>query len=394
MKKITFLAILMVSFLTNAQIFLSEDFEAGIPSDWTNQNNSIDLSALPSSIWTVDNTGTTKGVNWTDPTTNLYSVCDASGTYALFDSDANGGGDEDVSLTTRLMDCSSATEVKLQYDHLFVSGYAGAGFVEVSADGTSWTEFANYGTDIEFGTSVIDISSIAAGQATVYVRFRFTGNYSWVWYVDNIVVQQPQGNAPDVCTNMAPVDQATDVEISVSTTGLKMIMFSWDAATTGDPATSYNWVFGETAETVTQVVSAVDGTVEGMGGITLGNSVESGWQANTTYYWKVQSVNIAGTTDSPIFSFTTAASDPLGVEELTINTLSVSPNPVKDMITINSPVGFDSVEVFNQLGQLVLKSNAELLNNNRLDLSALNPGMYMLQIKAENKSKTVKIIKE
>ena len=169
MKKITFLAILMVSFLTNAQIFLSEDFEAGIPSDWTNQNNSIDLSALPSSIWTVDNTGTTKGVNWTDPTTNLYTVTNASGTYALFDSDGNGGGAEDVSLTTRLMDCSSATEVKLQYDHLFVSGYDGAGFVEVSADGTSWTEFANYGTDIDYGTSIIDITSIAAGQATVYV---------------------------------------------------------------------------------------------------------------------------------------------------------------------------------------------------------------------------------
>ena len=153
-------------------------------------------------------------------------------------------------------------------------------------------------------------------------------------------------------------------------------------------------IFEPAFDTEIQVVEGVDGTVEGMGGITWGNTVETGWQANTTYYWKVQSINVAGTTDSPIFSFTTAASDPLGIEELTINTLSVSPNPVKDMITINSPVGFDSVEVFNQLGQLVLKSNAELLNNNRLDLSALNPGMYMLQIKAENKSKTVKIIKE
>ena len=72
----------------------------------------------------------------------------------------------------------------------------------------------------------------------------------------------------------------------------------------------------------------------------------------------------------------------------------VRPNPVEDIVTINSPVGFDSVTVFNQLAQIVLKSNAEILNNNRLDLSALNPGMYMLQIKPENKSKTVKIIKE
>jgi hypothetical protein len=50
--------------------------------------------------------------------------------------------------------------------------------------------------------------------------------------------------------------------------------------------------------------------------------------------------------------------------------------------------------VFNQLGQLVIESNSSLMNNNRLDLSALNPGMYLIQINADNKSKTVKIIKE
>jgi hypothetical protein len=64
------------------------------------------------------------------------------------------------------------------------------------------------------------------------------------------------------------------------------------------------------------------------------------------------------------------------------------------VITINSPVGFDSVKVFNQLGQLVIESNSSLINNNRLDLSALNPGMYLVKINADNKSKTVKIIKE
>ena len=41
MKKITFLAILMVSFLTNAQVVLSEDFEGSaltLPSTWGNEN--------------------------------------------------------------------------------------------------------------------------------------------------------------------------------------------------------------------------------------------------------------------------------------------------------------------------------------------------------------------
>jgi hypothetical protein len=407
MKKITFLAILMVSFLTNAQVVLSEDFEGSaltLPSTWGNEN----LAPLgdAAELWTLGTSGDFE-LLFTAGNGYFYEE-GASGNYAIFDSDSYGANAaENVALSSPAFDCSSLTTVKLSFVHyaaiLDPNGYGSNAYVEVY-NGTGWVLVAEYSPTTvapfsnnytyDYGEKLIDVSTELAGVSNAQVRFRSEGDYGYGWQVDNIVVQQPQGSAPDVCTNMAPLDQATDVEISLSTAGSKMIMFSWDAATTGDPATSYNWVFGETAETVTNVVTDVDGTVEGMGGITYGNTVETGWQANTTYYWKVQSINVAGTTDSPIFSFTTAASDPLGVEELTINTLSVSPNPVKDMVTINSPVGFDSVEVFNQLGQLVLKSNADLLNNNRLDLSALNPGMYMLQIKAENKSKTVKIIKE
>ena len=173
-----------------------------------------------------------------------------------------------------------------------------------------------------------------------------------------------------------------------------MINFSWDAATTGDAATSYNISIGATNELEIGTLSGFDGTVDGGRNISYGDAIDTGWQANTTYYWKVTSVNVAGSTDSPIFSFTTGAADPLGVEGFTIEALSVSPNPVKDVVTINTTSGFDTVEVFNQLGQLVIESNSSLMNNNRLDLSALNPGMYLIQINADNKSKTVKIIKE
>ena len=51
MKKITLLAILMVTFITNAQIVLSEDFEAGIPTTWSNTNAGSD----PTEIFTINN---------------------------------------------------------------------------------------------------------------------------------------------------------------------------------------------------------------------------------------------------------------------------------------------------------------------------------------------------
>ena len=158
-------------------------------------------------------------------------------------------------------------------------------------------------------------------------------------------------------------------------------------------ATNFEISLDDTKFTSELSISDFDGTIA-LNGSLWGTTAAEGWQANTTYYWKVTATNTAGSTESPIWSFTTGAADPLGVEDFTIEALSVSPNPVKNVITINSPVGFDSVEVYNQLGQLVLESNSSLMNNNRLDLSALNPGMSLIQINADNKSKTVKIIKE
>jgi hypothetical protein len=243
------------------------------------------------------------------------------------------------------------------------------------------------------GNTTIDISSLG-GNSEVQIRFRYVGTWEYWWAIDDITIQQPEGGAPDVCTNMSPTDQATDVEITLSTTDTKLINFSWDEATTGDAATSYNVSIGTTNELEIGTLTGFDGSVDGGGNISYGDAVDTGWQANTTYYWKVTSVNVAGSTDSPIFSFTTAAADPLGIEEISLNTFNVSPNPVKDVVTINTTSGFDTVEVFNQLGQSVLKSSSSLMNNNRLDLSSLNPGIYLMRIRSNNKSKTLKIIKE
>ena len=394
MKKITFLVILMTTFITNAQIILSEDFETatiseGFVNGWT--VNSADATV---GEWVVNNPTTETPAYGGNTGIVDPALGNCTNNYAVVDSDGYGsGGSQDTSLVSPIFDLSSYSNIVLSLNQWYRLYQSSVAYIDSSINnGASWENIITYDTDVS-GNTTIDISSLG-GNSEVQIRFRYVGTWEYWWAIDDITIQQPEGSAPDVCTNMSPTDQATDVEITLSTTDTKLINFSWDEATTGDAATSYNVSIGTTNELEIGTLTGFDGSVDGGGNISFGDAVDNGWQANTTYYWKVTSVNVAGSTDSPIFSFTTAAADPLGIEEASLNAFSVSPNPVKDVVTINTTSGFDTVEVFNQLGQSVLKSSSSLMNNNRLDLSSLNPGIYLMRIRSNNKSKTLKIIKE
>ena len=394
MKKITFLVILMTTFITNAQIILSEDFETatiseGFVNGWT--VNSADATV---GEWVVNNPTTETPAYGGNTGIVDPALGNCTNNYAVVDSDGYGsGGSQDTSLVSPIFDLSSYSNIVLSLNQWYRLYQSSVAYIDSSINnGASWENIITYDTDVS-GNTTIDISSLG-GNSEVQIRFRYVGTWEYWWAIDDITIQQPEGSAPDVCTNMSPTDQATDVEITLSTTDTKLINFSWDEATTGDAATSYNVSIGTTNELEIGTLTGFDGSVDGGGNISYGDAVDTGWQANTTYYWKVTSVNVAGSTDSPIFSFTTGAADPLGIEEISLNTFNVSPYPVKDVVTINTTSGFDTVEVFNQLGQSVLKSSPDLMNSNRLDLSSLNPGIYLMRIKSNNKSKTVKIIKE
>ena len=394
MKKITFLVILMTTFITNAQIILSEDFETatiseGFVNGWT--VNSADATV---GEWVVNNPTTETPAYGGNTGIVDPALGNCTNNYAVVDSDGYGsGGSQDTSLVSPIFDLSSYSNIVLSLNQWYRLYQSSVAYIDSSINnGASWENIITYDTDVS-GNTTIDISSLG-GNSEVQIRFRYVGTWEYWWAIDDITIQQPEGSAPDVCTNMSPTDQATDVEITLSTTDTKLINFSWDEATTGDAATSYNVSIGTTNELEIGTLTGFDGSVDGGGNISYGDAVDTGWQANTTYYWKVTSVNVAGSTDSPIFSFTTGAADPLGIEEISLNAFNVSPNPVKDVVTINTTSGFDTVEVFNQLGQSVLKSSPDLMNSNRLDLSSLNPGIYLMQIRSNNKSKTVKIIKE
>jgi len=100
------------------------------------------------------------------------------------------------------------------------------------------------------------------------------------------------------------------------------------------------------------------------------------------------------------FWYGAISSNTLSTEEIAVNntTLAVYPNPVSTFFTIRiSDVDRYTISLFNSNGQKVVsqKVTAAPLGN-RIDISSLSQGIYMLSltIPETNKTKTFKIIKQ
>lgn len=82
----------------------------------------------------------------------------------------------------------------------------------------------------------------------------------------------------------------------------------------------------------------------------------------------------------------------LGIETVQKMSFKVYPNPTKNILNIETTTDIAKVEIYNTLGQLV---NSVAGNKKELDLSALNNGIYFLNIiTADNQKSVQRIIKE
>ncbi len=86
----------------------------------------------------------------------------------------------------------------------------------------------------------------------------------------------------------------------------------------------------------------------------------------------------------------------LNVNENTLLNFLVYPTPTTDILTIQAKTRVIQIEIYNQLGQLVLSIPKTMgTNNNTIDISVLGQGIYFCKIKDENgNTGTRKIVKE
>lgn len=110
---------------------------------------------------------------------------------------------------------------------------------------------------------------------------------------------------------------------------------------------------------------------------------------NGTTYYATQ--NVGGIESSARLAVTVQVT--LGMQENETLTLRYAPNPVKDILDLQSNSILKSVLVYNLLGQKVFE---QFVDDNHvfIDLSNLHTGNYVLQAQGETSLKTIRIVKE
>ena len=185
---------------TNAVIW-SDGFST--PANW-----SITSEAGTSGDWVIGTTGPAGGF----PITTIASASAANG-FAKFDSDSICTHNQIGNLTSvNPIDVTGHSAVRLTFSQYY-RRYYDSTYIFISTDNINWTKFEVNGAltlnqysanSMAINPNIVnvDISSVAANQATVYVRFQFyspnsidavNAGCAYSWMIDDISISDIPG---------------------------------------------------------------------------------------------------------------------------------------------------------------------------------------------------------
>lgn len=186
MNRLTFTCLFFLAALTalSAQVLFEENFEAaGLPAGWTIETNANDggwlvgtSNALSSDAFPIANNGSSRIIATNDDGCN----CNKSEEY----------------LITPAFDLTDVDDVILSFDAFYRDEvYQGAqedASIEVSLDGENWIVLEDLHGHGSWDRHTVDLSPYA-GEATVYVGFRYHDAGGWLYgfAIDNVVLEVP-----------------------------------------------------------------------------------------------------------------------------------------------------------------------------------------------------------
>jgi hypothetical protein len=85
--------------------------------------------------------------------------------------------------------------------------------------------------------------------------------------------------------------------------------------------------------------------------------------------------------------------DAVGLDQMNISDMNVFPNPTNGEVNVSLPENVSvTVQIFDAQGKLVAEQ-ANVNNNDKLNISTVTPGVYMVKLSAENAVQTFRVVK-
>ena len=174
--------------------FMVAAFTIGLVAQATIYTQNFSSASLPAGWQNVDETGNGAGT-WTRKTSaHGFASTSASNGFYIFDSDllGNDSKPENASLITAAINCAANAHVALQFEHYFQQFQSSSGTVFVSTDNANWTQiYQANSTSPNPEVVTVNLTPYAANQATVYLKFNYSGNYDYWWAIDDIKLFEP-----------------------------------------------------------------------------------------------------------------------------------------------------------------------------------------------------------
>jgi hypothetical protein len=313
----------------NARVEVVQNSAATVTISWSGAN------AATKYVWKA----ATLNGNFSNPLLNLNSD--------------NSGTNNNLTLTSGAIDAILATNGIKRGDSITLQ----------------WTVYAFETTDSLKATETFNITLI---------RKRILGSFNLSNPINNArVVVTPNSTSPIIINWTAAANAVT---------------YKWKAATlTGNFTNPLLNLASDNAGVdakLTLTHNALD-AVLASNGIAKGDSIKLQW---TVYAFE--------TTDSlkanETFNITLVRGAGVGVNNFDFkNYFNVYPNPAQTELNINSNdlIGNLNVKLYSIAGKLLINENMEASTNNKIDVSHLQDGVYMLSIEGKNgKTATIKVV--
>jgi len=355
-------------------------YSAGVVTQATTKQTTIFYDDFEASTgWTLNGEweiGEPQGLGgnygYTDPT-NAFAGTKILGVDLSGQGEYPGDYEADLSekeymATSPEINCSDFTNVTLsfqrwlglesdQYDH---------GYIDISTDGSSWTEiWENNGTIEEnsWGEYIIDISEYASNEASVKLRFSIgSTDEAWQycgWNIDEFYV-----------SGISSVEAFLNVDnqnftVSEDSGKIEFIISS-----------NVNWTIVSD-----QTWCTVD-LDSGFGNDTINASYEanSGFERNA-----IMTVSAEGLEDINVLIEQSAY---VSVTENSFSEIIIFPNPGKNEINISNAEN-SMIKIFDNIGNCVLTQIISS-SNEKINISELAAGNYIINISSKNETINLK----